>query len=351
MYLDNAATTRMHEEVIEAMRQVSFANYNAKYYDEANEIHQQIDQATSKISKLLAIDEQQIVYTSGATESNNYIIKGMFEKYPNAHYITSVLEHKCVLETFKSLEQKGMNVTFLQPNQDGEITKEQVAANLQENTKLVSLMYVNNETGIITDIPVIAKMLHEKEIYLHSDIAQAIGKIEVDFALLDYASLSAHKIYGPKGIGLAIINCGDKPVPLLTGSEQQNDNRAGTLANELIVGMATALELVICNLKQNQEKFKKDKEKLLAILQDNFGSDLIVNFKDNQTVENIISIQIDGEINNIFLQDNKDFFKASTGSSCSVNKPSYVLKAHGFNESAIRQTIRLSLSAYDELTF
>ncbi len=349
MYLDNAATTKMHEEVITAMRDISFANYNAKYYDEAEQIHQEIDATTKKISELFNVKEKQIVYTSGATESNNYIIQGMFAKYPSAHYITSVLEHKCVLETYKKLADKGMNVTFLKPDENGDITLENVISNLKEDTKLVSLMYVNNETGIITNIPEISKELKKREILLHSDIAQAIGKVEIDFSNIDYASISAHKIYGPKGIGCAIINPEERPEPLLYGSEQQNNNRAGTLPNELIVGLGVALELVIRDLSKNKNKFKQDKNKLLKMLENNFDDDLIVNFEKNNTVDNIISIQIDGEINNIFLQDNKEFFKASTGSSCSVNQPSYVLSAMGFNEMAIRQTIRLSLSAYDEL--
>lgn len=351
MYLDNAATTKMHPEVVEIMKDVSFANYNAKYYEEAINTHLQIDKAISNIANDLQLDEKQIVFTSGATEANNYIIKGLYEKFPEGHFITSVLEHKCVLETFKYLERKGMKVTYLKPNANGEITAKDVENTINKETVLISLMYVNNETGIITDIPTISKIARNKGILLHSDIAQAIGKMEVSFAHLDYASMSGHKIYGPKGIGMAIINLENKPVPLLFGSEQQNENRAGTLPNELIVGLSKAINLVINQLEQNIQKFSNDKISLLNILKDNFGEDLIVNFQNVNTVDNIISIQLKDEINNIFLDDNKGFFKASTGSSCSVNKPSYVLKECGFTDQEIRQTIRLSLSAYDELKF
>lgn len=345
MYLDNAATTKMHPEVFRAMQEVSFANYNAKYYEEAKLAKKQVDAATRDITEALHIKTESIVYTSGATESNNYIIKAMFELYPDRHFITSTIEHKCVLESFRYIESKGANVTYVGPNQNCEITVDSIQKEMTTDTILVSVMHVNNETGVINDIKAIQKMCRTKDTFFHSDAVQALGKVTFDYSYIDFISFSGHKINGPKGIGLLINNSGKKLPSLIHGSEQQNGNRAGTLPNELIIGISKAIQLI---LKTDNNKLLASREWVIDMFKENFGDDFIINFQSN-TVDSILSIRLAGEVNQIFLDENKETIKASTGSSCSINNPSYVLKECNLTDTQIRETIRLSFSKYDDM--
>lgn len=348
MYLDHSATTWMHPEVKAAMRNVSFANYNANYYPEARAIKQQIDQAITNISQLLSIADNEFIFTSGATESNNFIIKGIAQKFPNDHFITSTVEHKSVLETFKYLETIGYDVSYVKPNRNGMITVDNLKKVIKENTKFVSLMHVNNETGVINPVEEISQFLHSKNILFHSDIVQSLGKIKVDLNWFDYATISGHKIAGPKGIGLAIIKSKIKPISLLHGSSQQNSLRAGTLPNELIIGIEKAIEILIKNQSENKINIAKNKQWLINFLDENLGDKYLINFPEN-TVDSILSIQIENQIGQIFLLENAEIIGASTGSSCNINEPSYVLKECGLKDQEIQQTIRFSLSPYDRI--
>lgn len=348
MYLDNAATTKVHPKVKEAMEQVSFANYNAKYYKEAVDVHKSIDKSILEISELLNVDKTQIVFTSGASESNNYIIKGLYFQNPKSHFITSDREHACVLSIFEFLKSQGADVTVIESAGDI-VTFDDVKPHIKENTILVSVMAVNNETGIINDYEEISVELRKRNILFHSDITQAVGKVDLDFKLFDYASFSAHKINGPKGIGIAMVSNDYKLEPLIHGSSQQNGNRGGTLPNELIVGMSEALKLAINNFDENMEFVKQNRKVVLDFFTENLGDDFILNFND--TVPNIINFRIRNEINQIFLKENSDVISASTGSSCSVGNPSYVLASHGFSADEIRETIRISTSLYDKVEF
>ncbi len=347
MYLDNAATTKVHPHVQAAMDEASFANYNAKYYEEAELTKQQIDDATLKISQLLGCKQNSVIYTSGATESNNQIIKGMYLLYPKGHFITSTIEHKSVLACFEYIEQLGADVSYVKPNEKGQITYQQVKAAIKTNTVFVSIMHVNNETGIINPIDDIQSQLRSQRILFHSDCVQSLGKIEFSYDELDFVTFSGHKIYGPKGIGL-LINNTELTIPsLIHGSSQQNHQRAGTLATQLIIGMAKAVELVLNNVNNNE--LATSRAYVLKILKEIFGSDMEINFIKSECVESILSVRLKGEINQLFLEQNKQVIKASTGSSCSITNPSYVLKECGLDDIAIRETIRLSFSMFDVL--
>lgn len=347
MYLDNAATTKIHPLVWEAMSKVSFANYNAMYYEHAILAKTQIDNASELIASKLNVDVDSLVYTSGATESNNYVIKAMYELFPEKHFITTTIEHKCVLESFAYIESKGANVTYIKPNHNCQITPEAINRAITDETIFVSVMHVNNETGVINDISAISQLLKDREIYFHSDCAQSIGKLVFDWSIIDFITISGHKIYGPKGIGMLVNNIGLKLPSLIHGSDQQAGNRAGTLANELIVGMGKAIELVCDNVDNGV--LKRNKKFITNVFKENFGADVHINFKQVETVDSILSIQIDGEINQIFLNENSDSIAASSGSSCSIEQPSYVLKECGFSNKEITYTIRLSFSMFDNL--
>ncbi len=349
MYLDNAATTKIHEKVKEEMQKISFANYNSKYYKEAIAVKSVIDKNILMLAKILGVNIKQLVFTSSASESNNYIIKGLYSKYSNYHFITSDREHKSVLETFIYLQKLGCDVTIIKCNEEV-ISFKHIEPYIKENTKFVSIMAVNNETGIINDFKSISENLKRLNILFHSDVTQAIGKIKLDFSMFDYVSLSAHKINGPKGVGLAIISNENSPEPLIHGSSQQNGNRAGTLPNELIVGICFAIKLAIENFVSNKKLIDENYERVISFLKDNLKDDFSLNFTHN-TVKNIISFRIKNEINQIFLKENSDIISASTGSSCSIGEPSYVLKSHGFNNTEIQETIRISTSLYEEVKF
>lgn len=345
MYLDNAATTKMHPAVFDAMKNVSYANYNAKYYHEAEMAKDQINESTKLIADNLNVELDSIIYTSGATESNNHIIKAMYELYPDKHFITSEIEHKCVLESFKYIERKGANVTYVAPNENCEITVDAIMEAITDDTAFVSIMHVNNETGVINDISAIQELCRNNDIKFHSDAVQALGKIKFDYSQIDFISFSGHKINGPKGIGLLINNTNLKLPSLIHGSEQQNGNRAGTLPNELIVGLSTAVDII---LHTTNDVVKANKQYIINLFNTDFGHDFIINFPNN-TVDSILSVRLKGEVNQVFLSENKDVIKASTGSSCSINEPSYVLKACGFSKLEVMETIRLSFNKYDLL--
>ncbi len=348
MYLDNAATTKVHEKVRTEMDKVSFANYNAKYYLEAVNVKRTIDDNIMMLCDVLQIKKSQVVFTSGASESNNYIIKGLYMKFPTAHYITSNREHKSVLKTFEFLKEIGCDVSIIECENDV-ITFQDIEPYIKENTKLVSIMAVNNETGIINNFCEISQKLKERDILYHSDITQALGKVKLDLNIFDYTSFSAHKINGPKGVGVAFIN-NEIPIPLIHGSEQQNNNRAGTLPNELIVGLCTAVKMAIDSYANNKQLVEKNYETVVEFLKNNLHEDLVINFPEN-SLKNIISFRIKNEINQIFLKENSNVIEASTGSSCSIGSPSYVLKAHGFSDTEIQETIRISTSLYEEVKF
>ncbi len=349
MYLDNAATTKIHPLVKEEMDKVSYANYNAKYYKEALDVKNFIDNKIDTVSNLLTVDRNNLVFTSSASESNNYIIKGFYFNNPNAHFITSKREHKCVIESFNYIKSLGADVTFIDCDADV-ITYNHIKPYIKDTTKFVSIMAVNNESGIINDFENISIKLRKQNIVYHSDITQAIGKISLDYTLFDFASLSAHKIHGPKGIGLAIISKDYKLVPLIHGSTQQNSNRSGTIPNELVVGICSAIELLYKEYDNIQNTINCNYEIVVQFLKENLEDDFILNFENN-SVRNIVSFRIKNEINQIFLKENSGIISASTGSSCSIGSPSYVLLDHNFTKEEIQETIRISTSMYEKVTF
>ncbi len=346
MYLDNAATTKIHPIVLDALNHAHenyYANYNAIYYPEALEVKTKVDECSTLIKSLLDLNNQELIYTSGATESNNYIIRGILDKHPNHHFITTTIEHKSVLQVFNHYVKKGFNITFISPNKQGVITSDMVKNVIEENTKFCSIMYVNNETGVINEVCAIAKLLRNKDILFHTDATQALGKVEIKASLFDYLSFSGHKIYGPKGIGLAIVNKEALPLPLLMGS---NELRSGTLPTSLIIALTKAIELVTNDVVVNQKKLKALEILFLKSLSSSLGNNIEPLFKEHR-VYGIMSIKIPNQVNNIFLKRNSEVIKASVGSACSITEPSYVLKEIGFTNDEIKTIIRISMSPYD----
>lgn len=363
LYLDNAATTHISPDVIEEMKKSldNFGNTEAKYYCYSEDAKEDVIDARKRIARCINCDEGEIVFTSGATEANNLIIKGLAMANPQKKkIIISSIEHSSIYETCKFLEKKGYQLVEIPVDNSGLIDLAILEKEVDNNTLIVSIMWVNNEIGSVQRIKEIDKICANRGVIFHSDATQAFGKVNIDlstYKALKSITFSAHKIYGPKGIGALIIRKTDgirmNLVPLFHGGEQENGYRAGTLSNELIVGFGKACEIMISEFESYNNKMMKLEKMLIELLSEKFGEKLIINNSFEERVPGIVSIQIQGINNMILLKQISPVIAASTGSACSVSKPSRVLKAIGMSDYEINQTIRLSLSFYqneEELT-
>lgn len=264
VYLDYAATTPTRLEVIEEVSSTmnSYWANPSSQYKRGREAKAKLEASRKKIADLLAIDKDGIIFTSGATEANNLLIKANAYRLKAAgkgtHLITGKAEHASVYETFKDLEKKGFTVTYLDLDENGAYSVEDLKANLSDDTSLVSLMTVNNETGVIMPIKEISKLLKEKDIFFHTDCVQGIGKMDTSFlaSCVDAFSMSAHKIYGPKGIGVAYQDPKIGLKGLNLGGHQEADRRAGTESVALAAGLAKALELIEAHKTEYLEKIQ-----------------------------------------------------------------------------------------------
>lgn len=379
IYFDNSATTPIDEEVLDAMLpylKEEYGNPSSKYYCKAVNAHNAVEEARLNVARLLGSTPDEIIFTAGATESTNFIIKGYldYRRYygdGKNHVITSVAEHKATLNTCKYLNgdiysnddptltlyggkktvDRGYEASFVGITDYGEILSSAVENAIKSNTALVSVIYVNNEIGIISDIGSIATLCAKRGIAFHSDLTQAIGKkpINVHELGLDYASCSAHKIYGPKGIGAAYLKSdayGIQPITaFMHGGEQEFGFRAGTLAVHNIVGFGKAAEIALRDLSKNERRLRKLDRMLLDGLKEIQWISLTNN--TSKRLPGIISIIVDKKDfnNELFIKHISDQFALSTGSACSAGEPSYVISALGLGEKVSR-VLRISLNKY-----
>ena len=379
IYLDNSATSPVDEEVMEAMLpylKEEYGNPSSKYYCKAINARNAVENARESVAKLLGAKSEEIVFTAGATESTNFIIKGYmdYRKYygdGKNHVLSSMVEHKATLNTCKYLAgeiysnndptvsllgekrkvDRGYKASFVGVSSDGEVLADEVEKEIRDNTALVSIIYVNNELGTINDIRSIATLCKEKGIAIHSDLTQAIGKMSVDVRELgiDYASCSAHKIYGPKGIGAAFLKSDDYGIQPITsfmhGGEQEFGVRAGTLAVHNIVGFGKAAEIALRDIKKNEKKLialdQMLRERLLSI----DGIRLTVN--PDKRLTGVVSIIVDRKDfnNERFLKAVGDRLALSTGSACSAGEPSYVITALGLRDM-VSKVLRITINKY-----
>ena len=379
IYFDNSATTPIDEEVLDAMLpylKEEYGNPSSKYYCKAVNAHNAVEEARLNVARLLGSTPDEIIFTAGATESSNFIIKGYldYRRYygdGKNHVITSVAEHKATLNTCKYLNgdiysnddptltlyggkktvDRGYEASFVGITDYGEILSSAVENAIKSNTALVSVIYVNNEIGTISDIGSIATLCAKRGIAFHSDLTQAIGKkpINVHELGLDYASCSAHKIYGPKGIGAAYLKSdayGIQPITaFMHGGEQEFGFRAGTLAVHNIVGFGKAAEIALRDLSKNERRLRKLDQMLLDGLKEIQWISLTNN--TSKRLPGIISIIVDKKDfnNELFIKHISDQFALSTGSACSAGEPSYVISALGLGEKVSR-VLRISLNKY-----
>ena len=353
VYLDCNATTPMEPEVREVMLNYmdqEFGNGGSRTHHFGLRARQGVEEARSQIAEVVNCGSDEVIFTSGATESSNLAILGLkrwAEKNQKKHVISTQIEHKCVLEPLEVLSKEGFDIELIRPNSEGHIEAKHVKEKLRKDTCLVSVMHVNNETGIVQPIQDIAESMLGHDAFLFVDAAQSFGKIipELKNKRIDLISASAHKIYGPKGIGCLVIrnsNNMDKYLsPILYGGGQENGLRPGTLAIHQIAGFGKASELALKSHKKRDNQNKKYKEEILkAFYKMGFKPNGNQEKAVNSTV-NLYHPKINSEPLIIALRDLVAF---SNGSACTSSsyKTSYVLEAMGLSEEAIVGGIRLS---------
>ena len=347
IYFDNSATTMVDERVLETFNKVCM-----NYPGNSNSLHslgtkskELENYATNKISQLLKVKSNEIIYTSGATESNNTIIKGVASKYKNRgnHIIISPLEHSSVIETCKYLEKNGFIVDYLKIKEDGLIDLEYLKELINDKTILVSISYVDSELGIKQDIEEIGKIVRKyPKCYLHVDATQAIGKIKVDFTNIDFLSMSAHKIFGLKGIGLLIKKENIEIDNLIHGGKSTTKYRSGTPALPLICSLMRALELIIPNIDNNYKHVLV----LNNIIKNNLKkyNRIHINSTENST-SYIINFSIKGVKPETFIHMMEEYgIYLSTKSACSKQDISLAVDSIYHNKDISSSSIRISLS-------
>lgn len=356
IYLDYSATTPVDKRVAEKMmecltKEGNFGNPASRSHMFGWKAEEAVETARRQVADLVGADPREIVWTSGATESDNLAIKGAahFYQKKGKHIITSKIEHKAVLDTCRQLEREGFEVTYLTPDSEGLIEPSAVAEAIREDTILISLMHVNNEIGTITDIQAIGEITRSKGIVFHVDAAQSMGKLDIDLSSLkvDLMSFSAHKMYGPKGIGALYVR--RKPRIRLEaqmhGGGHERGMRSGTLPTHQIVGMGEAARICKEELKEESERLKALRDRFLAGVAD--MEEVHINGSKDQRVPGNLNISfayVEGES---LLMSIKDL-AVSSGSACTSAslEPSYVLRALGLNDEMAHSSIRFSFGRF-----
>ncbi len=356
IYLDYSATTPIDERV--AAKMSEFLTIEGNFGNPASRSHafgwkaeQAVDEARAHVAALINADPREIIWTSGATESDNLAIKGAahFYSQKGKHIITVKTEHKAVLDTCRQLEREGFEVTYLEPESNGLIDLAKLVAAITDQTILISVMHVNNEIGVIQDIAAIGELARERKIIFHVDAAQSAGKVEIDMENLkvDLMSFSGHKIYGPKGIGALYVR--RKPRVRLEaqmhGGGHERGLRSGTLATHQIVGMGEAFRIAKAEMPTEIERIRMLRDRLYAGLQD--IEEVYVNGDMERRVAGLLNISfnfIEGESLIMALRD----IAVSSGSACTSAslEPSYVLRALGRNDELAHSSIRFTIGRY-----
>lgn len=356
IYLDYSATTPVDPRVAEKMMQYltqqgQFGNPASRTHKFGWDAEKAVDEARAQVAALINADPKEIVWTSGATESDNLAIKGVahFHQKKGKHIITSKTEHKAVLDTCRQLEREGFEVTYLDPEANGLIDLKKLEAAIREDTILVSLMHVNNEIGVITDIAEIGEITRARKILFHVDAAQSAGKVPIDLQTMkvDLMSFSAHKIYGPKGIGALYVR--RKPrvriEAQMHGGGHERGMRSGTLATHQIVGMGEAFRIAKEEMAVDNERINQLRNRLWEGLKD--MEEIYINGDFDHRIPGNLNVSfnfVEGESLIMALKD----LAVSSGSACTSAslEPSYVLRAIGRNDELAHSSIRFSFGRF-----
>ena len=353
IYLDNAASTKIHEDVLESM-----LPYLQEQYGNPSSIHRYgrlsnkaIEKARKQIASLLNAEPSEIYFTSGGTESNNTALRGIAMQNPSGHIITSLIEHDAILEPCKQLAKNGFDIDYLPVNSFGMVNYLELKNKISEKTCLVSIMFANNEVGTIQQISEITKICNERNIPFHTDAVQAVGKIPIDVKELgiDLLSISSHKLYGPKGIGALYIKKGVSINPVILGGGQENGMRSGTENVANIVGFGKACELAKNNLVENMTHVKNLRDYMVEKVLREIPEVTLNGHIESRLPNNahFTFLGVNGE--DLIIKLDEYGVAASTGSACSVNtqKASHVLEAMGFSLEQITGSLRLTLGIFN----
>lgn len=357
IYLDNSATTPVDPRVLEQM----IPYFSEKFGNAASRSHpfgwvaeEAVDYAREQVAKLINADPKEIIFTSGSTEANNLALKGVFEMYREKgnHIITVTTEHKCILDTCKHLDKQGAEITYLNVNDEGELNLQELEAAITPKTILISVMYANNEIGLIHPIKEIAAIAKKHNVLFHTDATQAAGKVPIDVQAegIHLLSMSAHKMYGPKGVGCLYVrrkNPRVKVTAQMDGGGHERGMRSGTLNVPGIVGFGAAAEINLKEMIDEAARLSKLRDKLEYALME--LEEVHVNGNREHRLPHITNISfkwVEGE--GLMMAFNKDI-AVSSGSACTSAslEPSYVLKALGLGDELAHSSIRFSLGRFN----
>lgn len=356
IYLDNHSTTQVDKKVLKKMLPFFSIKYNNPHSQLTRHNHsivKDIEKARSHIAKLIGADNEEIVFTSGATESNNLAIKGMISKIKRGknHFISLNTEHKCVMEALRKIELEGAEVTLLKVNRNGLININDIIKAIRSNTVMISIMIANNETGVIQPIDKIGRLCKKKAIIFHTDAAQAVGKIKINVKKMniDLMSISSHKFYGPKGVGALYIR--KKPRvrlnSLIDGGGQEMSIRSGTLPVPLCIGFGEAAKIANKAMKKESEKTKILRDFFLKRIKQAFP-DVIINGSYTKRLPANLNISIKGVDSEVLISKLTNTV-ISSGSACSSREiePSSVLKGMGLEDVIIRSALRIGMGRFN----
>ncbi len=358
-YFDYAAATPTDDRVIEAMvgcmrKDGFFANPHAKDHVYGWEAAEAVERARDEVATLIGASPLEITFTSGATESNNLAIFGLAQGLKRQgdkrnHIITSKIEHKAVLEACQLLEEQGYKVTYLTPDKSGIVSVGQVEEAISEDTFLVSIAQANSVLGAISDVHAIATMCHRHKVVFHTDVAQSIGYLKMDYdkSDIDMVSLTAEKVCGPKGVGALYVKRASK-LPLFAqiyGGGQEKGLRGGTVPTHEVVGLGRAFNILITEAHSDKARFEKIRKRILDGISEVPG--LVVNGSENSNLPNILSVSFEG-VDGRMLLPTLSGIAVSTGSACSSSslEPSYILKAIGHSDELARASLRISFGRF-----
>ena len=349
IYLDNAASTQIHPVVIEEMIPFLKEQYGnpSSIHSLGRLSHKAIQNARKKIADLIHCQPEEILLTSGGTESNNTALLGIANSNSKKHIITSSIEHDAILEPCKKLEKEGSEITYVPVDSDGLLNSEKIRESISKDTCLVTIMFANNEVGTIQPIKEISKICKENKVIFHTDAIQAVGKVDINVKELDLdlLSLSSHKINGPKGVGALYIKKGIQIDPFILGGGQENGLRSGTENVASIVGFGKACQLAKENMESNVSNFTSLRDSLVSKIMKQISHVSFNGHKEKRIPNNahLTFLGVNGE--DLIIKLDENGIAASTGSACSVRvqKASHVLKAMGFDHEQITGSLRLTV--------
>lgn len=355
IYLDYNASTPLDQRVLDVMIDVyqnKYGNADSRTHDYGEAARSVVENARRQAAELLEIHNDEIFFTSGATESDNIAILGL-QEYAEAtskkHIITTSIEHKAVLEPLHQLEKRGFEVTYIDPDKNGRIGHEELLSKVRSDTLLVSVMHANNETGIVQPIEMIGEALSSTDTLFHIDAAQSFGKLvdELRNVKYDFLSASAHKMYGPQGVGILAIRKKRYKMPpispIMFGGNQERGVRPGTVPTALIAGLGKACEIAANEYTSNYIKYQNNKKLIIDAI-----SSSEVNYKINgdinYAVPNTLNVSFTGVNSEALMLATRQFCAISNGSACNSSnyKPSYVLSAMGLSLDRIESAVRIS---------